>query len=113
MRTVEQFRKTLAREVRSIQRDDGMERLERQRRATSFSTWTDDDGMWNLRAKFDPLTGLKLSNAIDRTLNALFAEAVTESCPTDPVEKQEHLRALALARLVDGGPAIVRVGVPE
>jgi hypothetical protein len=111
--TIEQFRKTLAREVKSIQRDDGMERLERQRRATSMSAWTDDDGMWNLRATFDPLTGVKLSNAIDRALAGLFAEAVPESCPSDPVEKQKHLRALALGRLIDGDRTVVRAGVPE
>lgn len=111
--TIEQFRKMLAREVKSIQADDGMERLERQRRATSVSTWTDDDGMWNLRAKFDPLTGVKVSNAIDRTLKGVFAEAVPESCPADPVEKQKHLRALALERLIDGDHGIVRAGVPE
>lgn len=111
--TVEQFRKTLAREVKSIQRDDGMERLERQRRATSLSTWTDDDGMWNLRAKFDPLTGVTLSNAIDRTLKAVFAETAPESCSSDPVEKQKHLRALALARLIEGDRTVARADVPE
>ena len=77
--TVEQFRRSLSREVASIQRDDGMERLERQRRATTLSTWTDNDGMWNLRGKFDPLTGVKLSNAMDRTLQAMFAEQTPES----------------------------------
>ena len=111
--TIEQFRTTLAHEVKAIQRDDGMERLERQRRMTSLSTWTDDDGMWNLRAKFDPLTGVKLSNGIDRTLKALFAEARPDSCPEDPVEKQKHLRALALARLIDGEAGVVRAGVAE
>ena len=111
--TIAQFAKTLAREVKAIQADDGMERLERQRRATTMSAWVDDDGMWNLRAKFDPLTGVKLSNAIDRTLNAVFAEAVPESCPADPVEKQKHLRALSLARLIDGDRGVVSAGVPE
>jgi len=100
--TIDQFRRTLAREVKEIQADDGMERLQRQRRATTLSTWTDDDGMWNLRARFDPLTGVTLSNAIDRTLQTLFAEQTPDTCPTDPVEKQKHLRALALARLVNG-----------
>ena len=111
--TIEQFVKVLAREVKSIQADDGMERLQRQRRATSLSTWTDDDGMWNVRAKFDPLTGVKVSSAIDRTLTSVFAEAVPESCPSDPVEKQQHLRALALARLVHGDGGVVRAGKPE
>lgn len=111
--TIEQFRRVLARAVASIQRDDGMGRLERQRRLTTLTTWTDDDGMWNMRAKFDPLTGVKLSNAIERTLQALFAESAPDSCPTDPIEKQKHLRALALGRLIDGDVGGRRVGTPE
>lgn len=116
--TIEQFRKTLGREVKSIQRDDGMARLERQRRATTLNTWVDDDGMWNLRAKFDPLTGLRLGKRIDATLAAVFAESTPSSCPADPLEKQKHLRALSLARLLDSTVAgsatpITRSGTPE
>ncbi len=112
--TIAQFRRTLAREVTAIRTDDGMGRLERQQRATTLSTWTDDDGMWNLRAKFDPLTGVRLSNTIDRALNALFAEHAPSTCPADPVEKQKHLRALALARLISGEAGNVgRAGKPE
>jgi len=111
--TIEQFKRTLAREVKAIQRDDGMERLERQRRATRLTSWTDDDGMWNMRAKFDPLTGVKLSNTIKRTLDALFAEQTPGSCPTDPIEKQQHLSALALAQLIEGDSKVVRAGRPE
>ncbi|MFT6391801.1 MAG: hypothetical protein ACJA14_001314 [Ilumatobacter sp.] len=111
--TIEQFRITLNRVVKSIQRDDGMQRLEQQRRSTSLSAWTDNDGMWNLRAKFDPLTGVKLSNAIDRALAGLFAEAIPESCPTDPIEKQKHLRALCLDRLIQGKGNAVRAGLAE
>jgi hypothetical protein len=61
--TIKAFGKMLGREVQSIQRDDGLERLERQQRVMSLSAWTDDDGLWNLRAKFDPLTGVKPSTA--------------------------------------------------
>ena len=113
--SVEQFRTVLGRAVTAIQRDDGMDRLARQRRATTMSSWVADDGMWNLRARFDPLTGVKVSNAIDRTLKAVFAEQVPESCPADPVEKQKHLRALALARLInqEDDDKVRRVGVPE
>lgn len=115
--TIGQFRRTLAHAVRAIQRDDGMARLARQQRATTMSTWVDDDGMWSLRAKFDPLTGLKLGKAIDRMLATVFAEAVPEHCPTDPVTKQQFLRALALARLIEGESAgagsNAGVGVPE
>lgn len=68
-----------------------------------MSTWTDDEGMWNVRGRFDPVTALSVSGALDRAVEALFAEAVPESCPSDPVEKQKHLRALAFARLASGG----------
>ncbi|MEP6298745.1 MAG: HNH endonuclease signature motif containing protein [Ilumatobacter sp.] len=111
--TVEQFRATLAQEVKSIQRDDGMGRLERQKRATTMSSWTDTDGMWNLRARFDPLTGVRLSSAIRRAVDALFAEQAPPTCPGDPVEKQEHLGALALARLIEGDRTVVRAGTAE
>lgn len=87
-----------------------------RKKATSLSTWVDDDGMWNVRAKFDPVTGLSLSQRLDDAVATLFAEAVPENCPSDPVEKQKHLRALALARMVNGGVSGVSVrtgGKPE
>lgn len=113
--TIEQFRTKLTREINSIQRDDGRSRLERQRRATTLSTWIDDEGLWNLRGRFDPLTGVRLSRRLDDALEALFAEATPPTCPGDPVEKQKHLRALALARLLEqqGGATGVRSGKPE
>ena len=101
--TIGEWRRRLAMEVRNIQRDDGIDRFERQRRATCLRTWTDGDGMFCLSGRFDPVTGVKLSAALDRAVNALFAEQTLSTCPTDPIDKQRHLSALALARLVDGG----------
>jgi hypothetical protein len=100
--TVEEFRRRLEAEAARLRRDDGMDRLERQRRATSLRTWVDQDGMWNLRGRFDPVTGVKVAAKIDATVETLFAEATPDTCPSDPIEKHHHLRALALARLVDG-----------
>ena len=49
--TPDDFRMAVAAEVRRIQADDGMARLERQRRATRLRTWVDHrDGMWCLPA---------------------------------------------------------------
>ncbi len=117
--TVDEFRRGLALEVRAIQADDGMARLERQRRATRLRTWTDNDGMWRFAGQFDPVTGVKLAARLDGVVEALFAEAVPDTCPTDPIEKQHHLRALAFravgvvrARAGGGaaGPTRVRRG---
>ena len=111
--TVEQFGRRVRTEADRIVTDDGMTRFERQVRNTSLSTWVDNEGMWNLRGKFDPLTGLKLSEKLERAVEALFAESTPTSCPSDPIAKQAHLRALALARLVDGTAGTGRASRPE
>ena len=103
--TPDELQRTLATEVRVIQRDDGLARLERQRRATRLRSWVDGEGMWCLAGRFDPETGLRVHGRLSATVAALFAEQVPEHCPTDPVERQGFLRAHALAALCDGtGP---------
>ena len=100
--TVDEFRRRLALEAKRLQTDAGMNRLERQRRATRLSTWGDPDGMWNLRGRFDPVTGVTLAAKLDTAVETLFAERTPDTAPSDPIEKQHHLRALALANLLDG-----------
>ncbi len=111
--SIDEWRRRLAMEVKNIQRDDGIDRLERQKRATSLRTWTDADGMWCLSGRFDPVTGVKLAAKLDSAANALFAEQTPSTCPTDPIDKQRHLAALALAAMVDGGGVGGRPGRPE
>lgn len=111
--TIGEWRRRLAMEVKNIQRDDGIDRFERQQRATSLRTWTDGDGMFCLSGRFDPVTGVTLSAALDRAVNALFAEQTSSTCPTDPIDKQRHLSALALARLIEGGVGGGHTGRPE
>ncbi|HSL72859.1 MAG TPA: DUF222 domain-containing protein [Ilumatobacteraceae bacterium] len=79
--TVEEFRRRLDLEAKRLQADDGMERLARQRRNTRLSTWVDGDGMWNLRGRFDPVTGVTLSARLDSTVEALFAERTPDTAP--------------------------------
>ncbi|PIE32504.1 MAG: HNH endonuclease [Ilumatobacter coccineus] len=98
--SVEAFHRRLKREAQRIQADDGMDRLERQQRNTRLRTWVDADGMWRFDGRFDPVTGVKLDNRLSAAVNTLFAESVPKTCPSDSVNKQHHLRALALARLV-------------
>ncbi len=92
-----EFARRVRDEARRLQAADGMDTLERQRRATSLRTWVDVEGMWNLKARFDPLTGVKLDTRLRESLEALFATSTPDTCPTDPGAKQDHLRALALA----------------
>ncbi len=98
--TIEEFTRRLELEAKRLHKDDGEERLERQRRAARARTWIDPDGMWNLAAKLDPLTGMRLAGRLDATVESLFSETVPAECPQDPIEKQRYLTAQALARLV-------------
>ena len=100
--TVDEYRRRVELEAKRLQSGDGMDRLDRQRRATRLSTWVDPDGLWNLRGRFDPVTGVKLAARLDGAVESLFAERTPDTAPTDPIEKQHHLRALALAGLVEG-----------
>ncbi|HSL74811.1 MAG TPA: DUF222 domain-containing protein [Ilumatobacteraceae bacterium] len=110
--TVDEFRRRLDLEAKRLQTDDGMDRLERQRRNTRLSTWVDPDGMWNLRGKFDPVTGVKLATKLDAAVQAQFADRTPDTAPADPIEKQHHLRALALVHLIQG-PGGGKSGRPE
>ena len=111
--TVEEFRRRLALETKNIRSNDGTDRLERQQRDTRLRTWTDAEGMFCISGRFDPVTGVQLAARLDHAVEALFAEATPDTCPSDPIEKQHHLRALALASLVQGAGTGSRPGRPE
>lgn len=109
--SVDEWRRRLGMEAKNIRRRDGIDKLERQKRDTRLSSWTDGDGMVCIRGRFDPATGRQLLGRIDNAVASLFAESVPDTCPTDPIGKQHHLNALALARLVAGDAP--RSGRPE
>jgi hypothetical protein len=112
--TVEEFRRRLAMVARATEHDDGRDRLERQRRKTALRVWTDGEGMWRFDGRFDPVSGVDLDARLEAAVQALFAEQTPDTCPTDPVMKQHHLRALAFQRLVlDGGIGVARPGRRE
>jgi len=102
--SVRDFEQHLARAVRSLQNEaDAEERFDRQRRATRLRTWVDQsDGMWCMSGRFDPKTGREIARSLDDTVASLFAERTPDTAPTDRLERQQHLNALALARLIDG-----------
>lgn len=100
--TPQEFRRSVDTEVRRVRTDDGMERLVQQRRDTRLRTWVARDGMWHVAGRFDPDTGLRLDGRLRNELERRFADATPETAPSDPLEKQDHLRALALVSLTEG-----------
>ena len=111
--TVEQFARRVALEAKRLQADDGLDRLARQQANVRALSWVDDDGMWNLRGSFDPVTGVRVSSKLAATVAALFAEQVPEGCPDDPIEKQRFLTCHALIALIDGTAGVARSGRAE
>lgn len=111
--TVAQFDAFVKRRARALDRTNGEERLARQRRATRLRTWTDADGMWNLTGRFDPDVGKDLARQLAERSAAKFAEQTPDTAPDDPIERRQHLDALALADLVlDRNAQRSRPGAP-
>ncbi|MDO8363545.1 MAG: HNH endonuclease signature motif containing protein [Actinomycetota bacterium] len=111
--SVGEFRRRLEREARTIRSDDGMARLQRQRAAIRLRRFIDDDGMWCLLGRYDPVTGVRMDARLEAEIEALFAKELPVGCPTDPVAKQQFLAALALARILEDGGVAQRAGRPE
>ena len=108
----DEFARTVRRRVHDLEADDGVSRLERQKRSTRLRCWLDrDTGMWRLAGEFDPVSGALLSQRLDAAVDGLFARSTPATCPADPSGKQDHLRALALIELTN--PQRPASGRPE
>jgi hypothetical protein len=59
--------------------------------------------MWCARLELDPLTGAKVDAALEQAHNRLFAQQVPANAPSDPVERNQYLRALGFADLLLSG----------
>ena len=101
--TIEQIGRRLDLEVKKLQSDDGEDRLTRQKKAVRLSSWTDDEGMWNLRGRFDPETAIRLAARLDAAKETLFAAETPPHAPSDPIEKDRFLAGHAFIRLLGGG----------
>jgi hypothetical protein len=99
----DEYARTVGDEIRRIHNDDGITRLNQQRRATTLRHWVDrHTGMRSLRGDFDPETGALLDAQLRTTIERLFHDSQPDTCPDDPLAKQHHLAALALAALITG-----------
>ena len=110
--TPDEFARALRAEERRLATDDGMTRLEQQRRAVRLQRRTDmQSGMNIFTLTLDPVTGLMVHNKINAATEALFHDTTPEGCPTDPIEKQAFLRAHALLNMINGQG--IQMGKPE
>ena len=120
-RSIADFDAFLKRKAKELDTSDREERLEQQRRATRLRTWTDDDGMWNLKGRFDPDLGRELARRVSSATRTRFTQELPATAPADPLERTQHLEALALADLIIGdvtarsasGPPVVVIDATQ
>jgi hypothetical protein len=58
--------------------------------------------MWNLAGRFDPVRGVELEGRLRNTIETLFHDTTPDDAPGDPLERQDHLAALALLAISEG-----------
>ncbi|HEY4332247.1 MAG TPA: hypothetical protein VGM78_06750 [Ilumatobacteraceae bacterium] len=75
--TPEAFDRFLRQEIARLDAREGVDRLERQRRAARLRSWTDrDTGMVCGRFELDPETGLRFLGRLDNAVETLFHDKV-------------------------------------
>lgn len=106
--TPEELREVLDRAVAEARTDDGMRRLEQQRRKNRLRTWTRrSDGMFCMYGQFDPQSGITINAALEAQLQAQFAQPVPAEAPSDPAERNDFLRARGFVALIESGGGAV------
>ena len=97
------FGKLVDQTVAAVRTDDGLSTFQRQCQNTYLRTWTDNEGMTNLRGRFDPISGAAIVNTLERRVEQLFHSGDRHE-PVDVapgIEPNDHRRARALVdRLV-------------
>lgn len=97
---VDAFNKQVRRLADRITNDHGLTTAQKQRAASEFRSWTDRNGMGQVRGQFDPELLTRLTDAIAREASAMAKQAKADS---EEVTFGPHLDALALIELVSHG----------
>src|SRR5215207_3751331 len=110
----DEFARTIKDTVAAAHTDGGIAHFDRQRRATRLTTWTDRlTGMTHLHGQFDPESAMTLLGRLRTIVEDLVSDTLPDTCPTDPSDKQDHLRALALIALVNHTTTTTSAGRPD
>ena len=100
--TADQTRKSVRAHEAAHRVESDLERRQRQSAARFASMWIDQhDGMWNLRAKFDPETGDRIHRGLTRMIQRMWR--TDKDLPSAQRPTVAHRSADALARLLTTG----------
>ena len=100
--TIAEFNAWITKQAKALDTTDPEDRLDKQRRATRLKTWIDDDGMYNLKGRFDPEFGKDIAKRLAAATRTKFADTLPDSAPADPLERKQYLEGLALGDMLLG-----------
>lgn len=91
------FQKLVDHTVASVRTDDGLSTFERQRQNTYLRTWTDTEGMTNLRGRFDPVSGAAIRSVLEQRIDHIFHSGDNEVpvAVAPGIEPNDHRDLLA------------------
>lgn len=101
--SVGDFATLVAKTAKGLISDDGLATFENQKRSTFLKTWTDAEGMLQVRGAFDPLSAAVIQSRLAKEVEAQFHQGDKDRpVIVHPwIEPNDHRRALALVALLD------------
>ncbi|NDD97555.1 MAG: HNH endonuclease [Actinobacteria bacterium] len=89
--------------AKAVQSDGGLALFEQQQRQTYIKTWTDHEGMLQVRGQFDPISGAAFTSLVEQQKERMFHSGDRE-VPVNVapgIEPNDHRRAHALLALIN------------
>ena len=101
--------------AKAVQSDGGLALFEQQQRQTYIKTWTDHEGMLQVRGQFDPVSGAAFTSLVEQQKERMFHSGDRE-VPVNVapgIEPNDHRRAHALLALINHTPTADDVARPQ
>jgi len=101
--------------AKAVQSDGGLALFEQQQRQTYIKTWTDHEGMLQVRGQFDPVSGAAFTSLVEQQKERMFHSGDRE-VPVNVapgIEPNDHRRAHALLTLINHTPTADDIARPQ
>ncbi|MFZ9158069.1 MAG: DUF222 domain-containing protein [Ilumatobacteraceae bacterium] len=101
--------------AKAVQSDGGLALFEQQQRQTYIKTWTDHEGMLQVRGQFDPVSGAAFTSLVEQQKERMFHSG-DRDVPVNVapgIEPNDHRRAHALLALINHSPATDDTARPQ
>ena len=101
--------------AKAVQSDGGLALFEQQQRQTYIKTWTDHEGMLQVRGQFDPVSGAAFTSLVEQQKERMFHSG-DRDVPVNVapgIEPNDHRRAHSLLALINHTPTTDDIARPQ